>query len=100
MSDGTTHSTPSGSDRAALLERRLKRERNAREQAEALLREKTQSLYATLQKSQSAQKDLELALWASQESFWNWEAENDIMEFRSFSLHSESVSTWSGTLIE
>lgn len=50
MSDGTTHSTPSGSDRAALLERRLKRERNAREQAEALLREKTQSLYATLQK--------------------------------------------------
>ncbi len=48
MSDGTTHSTPSGSDRAALLERRLKRERNAREQAEALLREKTQSLYATL----------------------------------------------------
>ena len=100
MSDGTTHSTPSGSDRATLLERRLKRERNAREQAEALLREKTQSLYATLQKSQSAQKDLELALWASQESFWNWEAENDIMEFRSFSLHSESVSTWSGTLIE
>ena len=100
MSDGTMHSTPSGSDRAALLERRLKRERNAREQAEALLREKTQSLYATLQKSQSAQKDLELALWASQESFWNWEAENDIMEFRSFSLHSESVSTWSGTLIE
>ena len=100
MSDGTMHSTPSGSDRAALLERRLKRERNAREQAEALLREKTQSLYAALQKSQSAQKDLELALWASQESFWNWEAENDIMEFRSFSLHSESVSTWSGTLIE
>ncbi len=100
MSDGTMHSTPSDSDRAALLERRLKRERNAREQAEALLREKTQSLYAALQKSQSAQKDLELALWASQESFWNWEAENDIMEFRSFSLHSESVSTWSGTLIE
>ncbi|MED5488118.1 MAG: EAL domain-containing protein [Pseudomonadota bacterium] len=100
MSDGTMHSTPSGSDRAALLERRLKRERNAREQAEALLREKTQSLYAALQKSQSAQKDLELALWASQESFWNWEAENDIMQFRSFSLHSESASTWSGTLIE
>ena len=48
MSDGTMHSTPSDSDRAALLERRLKRERNAREQAEALLREKTQSLYAAL----------------------------------------------------
>ena len=100
MSDETSHGEPRENDRSALLERRLKRERNAREQAEALLREKTQSLYATLQKSQSAQKDLELALWASQESFWNWEAENDIMQFRSFSLHSESASTWSGTLIE
>jgi len=63
MSDETSHGEPRENDRSALLERRLKRERNAREQAEALLREKTQSLYATLQKSQSAQKDLELALW-------------------------------------
>jgi len=59
MSDGTTHSTPSGSDRAALLERRLKRERNAREQAEKLLSEKTQSLYEALQQSQTIQKNPE-----------------------------------------
>ena len=100
MVDDSSIAESSDSKRTQLLERRLKRERVAREQAEVLLREKTQDLYVTLQKSQSAQKDLELALWASQESFWNWEAQSDIMEIRSFSLHSESVSTWSGTLIQ
>ena len=100
MVDDSSIAESSDSKRTQLLERRLKRERVAREQAEVLLREKTQDLYETLQKSQSAQKDLELALWASQESFWNWEAQSDIMEIRSFSLHSESVSTWSGTLIQ
>ncbi|AXT38196.1 bifunctional diguanylate cyclase/phosphodiesterase [Alteromonas sp. BL110] len=100
MSDETSNGKPGDNDASALIGRRLKRERNAREQAETLLREKTQSLYATLQKSQRAQKDLELALWASQESFWSWEAQSDVMEIRSFSLHSQSVSTWSGTLIQ
>ena len=99
MSGGTTHSTPSENSRAALLERRLRRERNAREQAETLLSEKTQSLYVALQQSQRVQKNLELALWASQESFWSWEAATDVMEIRSFSLNSEHASTWSGTLI-
>ena len=99
MADDTSSSTPSH-DHAALLERRLKRERAAREQAEALLVEKMESLYETLKQSQNAQKDLELALWASQESFWSWKAQCDRMEIRSFSLHSESVSTWSGTLIQ
>ncbi|AFV83975.1 putative bifunctional diguanylate cyclase/phosphodiesterase [Alteromonas mediterranea] len=99
MADDTSSSTPSN-DHAALLERRLKRERAAREQAEALLVEKMESLYETLKQSQNAQKDLELALWASQESFWSWKAQCDRMEIRSFSLHSESVSTWSGTLIQ
>ena len=100
MSNNTSIGKSVNNDALALIERRLKRERNARDQAESLLREKTQSLYATLQKSQRAQKDLELALWASQESFWSWEAQSDIMEIRSFSLHSQSVSTWSGTLIQ
>jgi len=100
MSNETSRGESHGKDPLALLERRLKRERNAREQAETLLQEKTQNLFVTLQKSQVAQKELELALWASQESFWNWEAESDIMEIRSFSLHAKSVSTWSGTLIQ
>lgn len=82
-----------------VLTRRLKRERNARVQAEKLLNEKTASSFAALQKSQQAQKDLELALWASQESFWKWDARSDVVEIKSFSLQSESVSTWIGTLI-
>ena len=100
MSDETSRGTSFTLDQIALLERRFKRERNARKQAERLITEKTQRLYDSLQKSQRAQKDLELALWASQESFWSWEAHNDIMEIRSFSLYSQSVSTWYGTLIK
>ncbi|MFZ8201368.1 putative bifunctional diguanylate cyclase/phosphodiesterase [Alteromonas portus] len=100
MSGETSNDKLLTNDHLASFERRLKRERNAREQAETLLREKTQSLYASLKESQRAQKDLELALWASQESFWSWEAKSDLMELRSFSLYSESVSTWSGTLIQ
>ncbi|KXJ58595.1 MAG: histidine kinase [Alteromonas sp. Nap_26] len=84
----------------ALLERRLKRERNAREQAEFLLTHKSASLYQALQESQQAQKNLELALWASQESFWSWHAETDEMEIRAFSLHADSASAWRGSLIQ
>lgn len=84
----------------ALLERRLKRERLAREQAESLLTEKSASLFQSLRQSQTAQKNLELALWASQESFWSWEAQSDLLEIRSFSLHSATASRWEGTLIK
>ena len=84
----------------ALLERRLKRERLAREQAETLLTEKSASLFESLRQSQAAQKNLELALWASQESFWSWEAKSDLLEIRSFSLHSATASRWEGTLIK
>jgi PAS domain S-box-containing protein len=82
------------------LERQLKRQRAARESAESILTQKSITMYNTLKESRIAQKNLELALWASQESFWSWEAPSDIMEIRSFSLHSESISTWSGTLIQ
>ncbi|NDW16374.1 EAL domain-containing protein [Alteromonas genovensis] len=86
--------------RILILERRLKRERNAREEAEGLLTKKSQQLYDALRDSQQSQADLELALWASQESFWNWRADTDIMVIRSFSLYSGNRSTWSGTVIE
>lgn len=82
------------------LERQLKRQRAARESAESILTQKSITMYNMLKESRIAQKNLELALWASQESFWSWEAPSDIMEIRSFSLHSESISTWSGTLIQ
>ena len=84
----------------ALLERRLKRERAAREHAESLLSEKSASLYQALQHSKQSQKNLELALWASQESFWSWSADTDEMEIRAFSLHSDSASVWRGSIIQ
>lgn len=91
---------PEPQKKIALLERRLKRERLAREQAEALLTEKSASLFQSLRESQTAQKNLELALWASQESFWSWEAQSDKLEIKSFSLHSATASRWEGTLIK
>ena len=95
-----SNEAPDPQKRIALLERRLKRERLAREQAESLLTEKSASLFESLRQSQAAQKNLELALWASQESFWSWEAKSDLLEIRSFSLHSATASRWEGTLIK
>ena len=94
------HNYTDSERRLVLLERRLKREKSAREQAEVLLTQKSQQLYEALVESQQSQADLELALWASQESFWSWRADTDIMEIRSFSLYSGNRSTWSGTVIE
>lgn len=84
----------------ALLERRLKRERAARQQAETLLTEKSVEVYETLQASKAIQKKLELALWASQESYWEWHAAQDTFEMRSFALASDSETIWRGTPLE
>ena len=81
------------------LERRVQREKSARQDAEKLLTEKSEALYLKLLETQQLQKNLELALWASQESFWSWRADTDVMDIRSYSLHSESILTWSGTLL-
>ncbi|GGF61522.1 putative bifunctional diguanylate cyclase/phosphodiesterase [Alteromonas lipolytica] len=69
------------------LERRLKREKSARKQAETLLTDKSRELYDALTKSRSIQEKLELALWASQESYWEWHADDDTFRIRSFGLH-------------
>lgn len=95
-----THSSQDWQTQRAVLERRLKREKSARISAEQLLSDKSLELYRALKLSQQEQKNLELALWASQESFWQWQADTDVMDIRAFSLHSDTVSTWSGTLIE
>lgn len=83
-----------------ILERRLKREKQARQQAEKLLTEKSVALFDALQSSQSAQKKLELALWASQESYWEWMAQSDTFQLRSFSLRGQSESVWQGSPID
>lgn len=71
----------------ATLQRRLKREKQARLQAETLLTEKSEALYGALQKSQSTEKRLKLALWAAQETLWEWDATTDKISVRAFSLH-------------
>ena len=79
------------------FQRMIERERQARRQAEALLNDKSIALYDALQQSQSAQRKLELALWASQESFWEWFATTDIFVFRGFSQEQNSTHTWQGS---
>jgi diguanylate cyclase (GGDEF)-like protein len=62
-----------------LHERRLARERAARKEAERLLEGKSLELFEALQASERSQRRLELALWASGESIWEWEAETDLV---------------------
>ena len=88
------------SNEKSLLERRLRREKVARSAAEALLESKSTELYLALEKSKRAKKQLELALWASQESLWDWQAQSDILKISTFSMNSDDVTVWSGTPIE
>ncbi|WP_371742225.1 putative bifunctional diguanylate cyclase/phosphodiesterase [Aestuariibacter sp. A3R04] len=69
------------------LKRRLNREKQARLQAESLLTEKSEALFRALQESQSTEKRLKLALWAAQETLWEWDASSDRISIRAFSLH-------------
>ena len=71
---------PEDSSKAdAVHERRLARERAARKEAERLLEGKSLELFEALQASERSQRRLELALWASGESIWEWDAETDIV---------------------
>lgn len=62
-----------------LQERRLARERAARKSAEQLLEQKSLALFEALRASELSQRRLELALWASGESIWEWDAETDVV---------------------
>jgi diguanylate cyclase (GGDEF)-like protein/PAS domain S-box-containing protein len=81
----------------ALLERRLLREKNARQAAEQLLNDKSLELFTALQHSSQAQRTLELALWASGESIWQWQAEDDSYQMRSFPDSNQPAKCWIGT---
>jgi diguanylate cyclase (GGDEF)-like protein/PAS domain S-box-containing protein len=63
----------------ALLERRLARERAARKQAETLLSSKSLELYQALETASESRRRLEMALWASGEGIWEWDAATDIV---------------------
>ena len=82
-------SSPAAS--VASLTRRLEREKAARKQAETLLTEKSRALFDALTTSRSDQEKLELALWASQESYFEWHAKEDTFIIRSFGLHQKQL---------
>ena len=78
----------------AALQRRLSREKAARGQAESLLNEKSEALYDALKQSQGTESRLRLAMWAAQESYWEWKADCDEITIRTFSLRSARESKW------
>lgn len=66
----------------ASLERSLLRERNARKNAEDILRKKVMEAFEANSRLETATERLRLALWAGRESVWEWDAKDDI--FRLF----------------
>ncbi len=90
---------PDLSTQIARLEKRITRERRARGEAETLLTDKSLELFNALQTSKELQKKLELALWASQESFWEWHAKSDAFELRSFGLEEGQEVQWKGSAL-
>ncbi len=77
------------------LERRLERERTARKAAELVLSEKSAELYQALELGRNDRRRLELALWAGNESIWDWNAREQIYELISFPPNgSQMTRSW------
>ena len=79
------------------IQRRLEREKRARQQAEKLLTEKSVALFDALQQSKQSENRLKLALWSAQEAFWEWNARDDTFTVRSYAFKTltESQATTS-----
>ncbi|MFD0666573.1 putative bifunctional diguanylate cyclase/phosphodiesterase [Ramlibacter sp. MAHUQ-53] len=73
------------------LERRSERERLARKEAERLLDFKSAELFEALQQTRESERHLQLALWASGEGIWSWQAEGDLMEVRHLVMADQPV---------
>ncbi len=80
------------------LQRKAERERAARKAAEQLLNVKSLELYDALELGKKDRNKLELAIWAGNESIWDWNADEQIYELMSYpSGASEVVRTWGNT---
>ena len=79
-------------DAAALLQRRFDRERAARKAAEALLTAKSRELYDAMTRSRDSEHRLQLALWASREGIWEWQAADDTMALDRFELAGRELA--------
>lgn len=66
--------SPGGEALPAWAERRLAREREARKAAESLLTHKSRELFEALTQARETERRLQLALWASGEGIWHWDA--------------------------
>lgn len=80
----------------ASIERRIKRERAARKEAERLLSQKSLELYTAKEKSDQAQQQLALALWAGRESVWQWDDKLQQFTIRFFHELEETIRTFRG----
>lgn len=85
---------------AEYLKKALLRERNARKESEQILLEKSRSLYESQVAVKQAQRKLELALWASNESIWEWHVESGNFVVRRFNRFSDSTVDFTYTLDE
>lgn len=98
MCDSTLKAQPDSVATIAALERRVARERAARQQAEALLIEKSGDLYRALQESRRLQQTLRLAMWASGDAMWDWVPGEGVLRVERFHHISEHGETTQGSL--
>jgi diguanylate cyclase (GGDEF)-like protein len=83
-----------GADGEAALREALSRERARREGAEALLTQRNREVLDALERSRDSERRLQLALWASGESIWHWDAEDDRLRTEGFMLDGQPAP-WS-----
>jgi PAS domain-containing protein len=69
------------------LERALERERNARKNAEELLRQKAMEVFEVNERLNISAERLRLSLWASNEAIWEWNASDNM--FRLYTAITE-----------
>jgi diguanylate cyclase (GGDEF)-like protein/PAS domain S-box-containing protein len=92
--------TDTGTPTIARLERRLKREKAARKEAELLLTQKSGELYKTLRESQRLQHGLQVALWGSGDYLWEWTAEHDTIQISEIEDPNAPIQTNKFNLID
>ncbi|MFD2452539.1 diguanylate cyclase domain-containing protein [Ideonella paludis] len=79
-------------DPVEVMKRRLDRERAARKQAENLLMEKSQELFAALQRARQTEHRLQMALWGSGEGIWDWSSGEAAVHVMGLRLGADSVA--------
>lgn len=84
MSVSMSSVSPATDSQLTALERRVERERQARKAAESLLSEKSRELYLASSESMRLRQRLQLALWASGDSIWEWSRDSDQMRVQQF----------------